>query len=617
MLTDTTSLEYTGIDFDPFAGPQIVAVAPATESQREIWISCVLGGDNASKAFNESVSLKFTGEVDKDKLEKALHDLRERHELLRCAFSGDGKQICIFENQYHELLYEDVSHLTIEQKEELIANEAQQEVLHVFDLLNGPLFISKLVKLSPDNYLLTLTAHHIVCDGWSISLIMQELGKLYSAHVQNIPVHLSPSVSFNEYANDKAIFYNSKEYKTIEDYWIKQYKENIPAVNLTTDFPRPAVRNYASTRLDFKVDAQLTLALKQLSNKSGCSFVTTLISGFEVFLHLLTGSDSLVLGLPAADQAATGHYNLVGHCVNLLPLKSYVDSKSSFNNYLKLRKKEILDSFDHQQFTFGSLLKKLNIPRDASRVALVPVVFNVDMGMNDGVSFHGLRYEFISNPRAFETFEIFLNISGAGDALTFEWSYNTQLFKAETIGWMMDGFKSVLKTVVENPEITIAEINLNDKKGVQDKLKQSNTPAVSYPRNKPAHYLIDETAAKFPTKTAIVFGDRKINYKQVNETANQVAHYLIDKGIKAGDVVGVAIDRSPDMLVSILAVMKSGAAYLPLDMIYPNGRIRFMLEDTAAECIITNKKYGGNFRAKEFFIEDVLSASVSYSKDSP
>jgi amino acid adenylation domain-containing protein len=617
MVTSTSSLEYTTIDFDPFAGLQILAVAPVTEPQKEIWVSCVLGGDDASRAFNESISLNFTGELQKEKLERALHELKERHELLRSAFSADGNHIFISENQYKELPYEDLSNLELEQQEQLIANEARQEVLYVFDLFNGPLFKAKLLKLSGEKHVLTLTAHHIICDGWSLSLIIQELGKLYSGYMQNIQVELQSAVSFNAYANEKLLFYKTEKYKAIEEYWLKQYKEDIPTVSLTTDFPRPAIRTYASQRLDFKFDATLTLSLKQLANKSDCSFVTTLIAGFEVFLHLVTGHDSLVLGLPSADQAATGQYNLVGHCVNLLPLKSRVNSKSSFKDYLKLRRKDILDAFDHQQFTFGSLLKKLNLLRDASRVAMVPVVFNVDMGMNDGVSFYGLQHKLISNPRAFETFEIFLNITGSEESLVFEWSFNTYLFQAQTINNMMEGFKNILKSVIDNPSIAIEDISLDNKIDLSVKRNQRDAATVFYPRDKSVSRLISETAEKFPIKTALVFADRKISYKELNRKSNQFANYLISEGIKAGDIVGVALERSPEMLITLLAVMKTGAAFVPLDVLYPTDRIQYMLDDTSARCIIVNKRHKGKYNSPEVFIEDVLPELASFSKGDP
>jgi len=619
MVKNIAPQEYTTVDFDPFSGPEIAAVAPATESQKEIMISCLLGGDAANRAFNESISVKFTGTLNKEALKNALHDLTDRHEALHSAFSGDGKQICILSNSARHLDYKDISQFTTVQQEEIISDAAHLEALQVFDLLNGPLFQSKLLKLSDTEHYLTITAHHIVCDGWSLNIILQELGKLYHSHLQNTFADLPDATSFSEYANEQQIFYESAEYKQIENYWVKQYKDNVPVLNLATDFPRPALRTYKSNRIDYKVNSDLTGDLKKLSYQSGCTFITTLIASFEVFLHLFTGQETFALGLPAAGQAATGSYHLVGHCVNLLPLKTVVNTKFTFHEYLKERKRTILDSFEQQEFSFGSLLKKLNIPRDASRVALVPVVFNVDMGMNDGVHFYGLTHELIGNPREFETFELFLNVSGSEKSLTFEWSYNTQLFRAETINRMMEGFSNVLKTIVEDPFITIENIPLTDTRNLLEKLSEWNATEAPYDRQIPVHQLIAEAAAKFPGNTALVFKDKKITYKTLHETANQLAHYLIEKGIKTGDVVGVALDRSPEMIISLLAVMKSGAAYVPLDPEYPADRIQYMLEDSSAKLLISSEKYKGKLTSDiiEFIIENEMSDVLHLSKSTP
>jgi len=620
MVKNIIPIEYTTVDFDPFAGPEIAALAPATESQKEIMISCLLGGDAANAAFNESISLRLSGNVNKEALEKALHDLTDRHDALRSAFSGDGKQICIFNNSYSKLDYKDISDFHAEEQREILSDQAHREVSRVFDLLNGPLFRMKLLKLSHNEFYLTITAHHIICDGWSLNIILQELSRLYSGYVQNTFVDLPAAVPFSAFANEQHAFYESDEYKQIENYWINQYKDDAPVLNLATDFPRQVSRTYKSKRLDCEVRPDLVCALKKLSNKSGCSFITTLIASFEVFLHRLTGQQTFVIGLPAAGQAATGNYNLVGHCVNLLPLKTVVNSNCSFKDYLKLCKKDVLEALEQQRFSFGSLLKKINIPRDSSRVALVPVVFNVEMGMNDGVSFYGLTYDLISNPREFETFELFLNISGSEkSSLTFEWSYNTQLFRQETIQKMMEGFSNVLETVVQDPLIKIENIQLPGTKDLFDKISEGNATEVAYDNNIPVHHLIDKAAAKFPGNTALIFKDKKLSYKTLNDTANQLAHSLIQQGIKAGDLVGVALDRSPEMVISLLAVMKSGAAYIPIDPEYPADRIQFMLHDSSAKMLVSSAFYKGKFNAgiTEFLIGNGLPGLESFSKNAP
>ena len=603
------------VDFDPFAGPELIRAVPAIEPQLEIWVSYLMGGEDANRSYNESVSLRMTGPFNHAAMETALQDLIQRHEALRSAFSGDGSKICIYKELPSKLFFEDLSSGNSSEQEKYIADFSTRSAETAFDLLNGPLFRTALFKLDEEEHYLTLSAHHIICDGWSLGILMQDLGKLYSAHAKGQTPFLPDALRLSTYAQEHWEFSQSEQYKKIEQYWIDQYKDNVPVLNIPTDFPRPAVRTYKSHRDDYVIDPELIAAIKKMGGKAGCSFVTTLLASFEVFLYRLTGQNDIVLGLPAAGQSATGNYALVGHCVNLLPLRSHPRGDISFVDYLKKRKKNILDDYDHQQFTFGSLLKKLNIARDASRVPLVPIVFNIDMGLDDGVSFEGLKYKLIYNPREYENFEIFLNTTGSGQSLVLEWSYNTGLFKQATIKRMMDEFESLLKVVVETPEIKIKDIPLISSKALYAKLDDWNNTVADYPKEKALQDLIGDKVRQYPDKVAVQYGERIMTYKNLHETSDQLAALLLDLEVGPGDIIGVAADRSPEMLITLLAIMKSGAAYLPIDPQYPQQRIEYMLEDSSAKVLFTSQKYKKRFQTKatEVLIEDAWMNLRDYS----
>ena len=247
-------------------------------------------------------------------------------------------------------------------------------------------------------------------------------------------------------------FVKSESYKNNVIYWVNKYK-TIPVLELPIDHPRVNPRTYNASRYDYLLSNDIVNALKLTGVKQGCSFVNTLLAAFEIFISGVSGQDEIVVGLPAADQSASGNYNLVGHCVNLLPIKSFIDTELNFEEYLKERKSAILDAYDHQQFTFGSLLKTLKIKRDPSRVPLVPVVFNIDMEMDKGVTFHNLEYSIISNPKQFRNFELSLNLWGSEKAMQLEWSYNSDIFNRETIVNMMVGFENLLQSIVKDPTI--------------------------------------------------------------------------------------------------------------------------------------------------------------------
>ena len=619
MVDTTTNVTVTAVDFDPFAGPEIQRLAPSTEPQLEIWTACLLGGDDASRAFNESISLQFRGKLDKRAMELAWRALIARHEMLRSAFSADGTQFLVFREVVVDLAWLDCSTRTEPEKEQAIADYVLADSFHLFNLLTGPLVKAGLIKLRDDMYHLTITAHHIVCDGWSLGILMQDLSALYSAYVQNRVPDLAPAPLFTQHAMAQRAYAESAEYHETEQFWIDQYRETVPVLSLPTDFPRPALRTYKSNRLDYVLDEALVQAVKAMGVKAGCSFVTTLTAAFEVLLHGLTGQEDIVLGLPAAGQSATNNYRLVGHCVNLLPLRSFPRQNISFLQFLKQRREAILDAFEHQQLTFGSLIKKIKVQRDPSRVSLVPVIFNVDMGLVDDVSFDGLAYTFISNPRQFEAVDLFLNAGGSEKRLTLEWSFNTQLFRPETIDRMMAEFERLLKAVVADPAILIGQIQLADQREQLTQLASWNNTQADYPRHLPLHQLLAQTASLFPQKTALVVNDDRMSFKVLDETASRLAHCLQRNGIGTGSVVGVMLDRSTDLLVTLIAILKAGAAYVPIDPEYPHDRIAFMLTDSNARLLVTSRKYAGRLAqgTREALIEDALAASAAYPAQAP
>ncbi|GAB4045355.1 non-ribosomal peptide synthetase [Spirosoma litoris] len=627
MAESITNVNLIAVDFDPFDGPAIVRLAPATEPQTEIWATCQLGGADASRSFNESVSLRFNGLLDKPALEQAWHALVQRHESLHSAFSADGRQICVFDQLFIDLVYQDCSDKTPAEQEQIIEEYVRQDALYLFDLLNGPLAKVGLIKLSDTAHHFTITAHHIVCDGWSLGIMLQDLSELYSAYTQHKVPALQEAPSYSQYAADQLQFLASETYQQIEKFWVNQYKESVPVLDLPTDFARPTLRTYKIARRDYPMGGKLGLAVKKMGAKAGCSFVTTLLASFEVFLHRLTGQDDIVVGLPTSGQSATGYLGLVGHCVNLLPLRSFPRPELSFLSFLKQRKEDVLDAYEHQQLTFGSLLKKISIVRDPSRIPLVPVIFNVDMGLDDGVNFHGLDYQLISNPREYGAVDLFLNISGSSTTaeLVLEWAYNTQLFKESTIDRMMGEFENVLEAVVENPSILIEDILLADQSEQIRKLTLWNDTQADYPRTSSLQALLDKTAVTYPDKTALVFTKgQTFTYRELNERANQIAHAILQTGLggtKQKAVVGVVLDRSPELVITLLAVLKAGAAYVPIDPEYPHDRVEFMLADSSASVLITAKKYHAAGQTANqttvILIEEVLAKLDTYSKEAP
>ena len=400
-------LTFEAVDFDPFAPNSTTVIS--TEAQREIFTSVLLGGDAANCAYNESVTIKISGPLNKELLKDSFAKVVHRHDALRSTFSEDGHSILI--STTLELPWIETVVHTDEEKYLLVKKVSKDATLQTFDLLNGPLIRVHLISYGVTDFTLVVTGHHIICDGWSLSLMLRDLSIIYSASVKGEMPNLEPAVSFIQYAQELAQEINSKDQEQVESFWVQQFQDEIPVVEFPNDNSRPALRSFHAKRIDAIVPEEIVKGMRDVSKKTNASFVTLMLSAFESFLYHVTGQEDLVVGLPAAGQNVEGRFNLVGHCVNLLPLKSKIQPNQPFNEYLISRKGYLFDAYDHQQFTFGSLIQKLNIHRDPSRIPLVPVVFNVDIGFSEGFHFEGCTFEVSTNPRHFENFEIFVTFT--------------------------------------------------------------------------------------------------------------------------------------------------------------------------------------------------------------
>ena len=571
--------------FNPVAGPEIEKAIYTTKSQSEIWTSCFFGGTDANRAYNLSFTIDFGGLLDSKAMEQAIQTLVNRHESLRACFSTDGVYMSILKELPIGIDKLDLKNLNEESQNASFERYKKQDANYIFDLVNGPLIKVGLVSFSNVKHSLTLNIHHIICDGWSVGIILEELGIIYSALVENKTPQLPESIPFTDYAKEEQLFVNSDDYKEIEKYWHSLYEQSAPVVDLPTDNPRPALRTFESEHLDFVLNSELVASIKKISLDTSTSLNTTMLASFEVFLSQVTGQNDIVVGVPAAGQPVTGMNCLIGHCVNLLPLRSNPEPNISFNNYLNKRKIELFDAYDNQQVSFGHLLQKLNVPRDPTRIPLVPITFSIDLGLTDTVSFSNLEFTLKNNPRSFETFELFLNVSGNEKNLVFEWSFNKFLFSSDTITKMMASFEKILNKIVEDPSHTLEQITFQDYSGIYNKL---NDTEISFP-NISLSELLGKQAEIAPNNTALEYNNTKISYHDLQIKVNQFAHYLEAQGVKSGDYIAVSYPRSPELVYAILAIIQCGAAYLPLDHEYPAKRVEYMMEDSDAKFLLTSK----------------------------
>jgi amino acid adenylation domain-containing protein len=566
---------------------EIESVIKTTNTQLEIWTDCLIGGSDANKAYNLSYSIKFKGHFVLEACENALNSLVQRHESLRASFSLDGISMNIYKEFKIEISHNDISQLKENEKKKSKETIINDEVNSLFDLVHGPLFKVKLIKTDELENIVILTHHHIIGDGLSINIILEELSILYSAYIENTIPKLKNPERFSEYANKVNSLILNSEYKQIEDFWLNIYKESVPVVDLPIDYARPPLRTYQSQRLDFPIDIKVINSLKQLGKSGGCSLATTLLAAFEVFLCKITGQNDLVVGFPVSGNRQYDMKHMIGDCANLLPLRSKIDKKISFLNYLKQRNPQLLEAYSYHQVSFGHLLQKLAIARDPSRVPMVPVTLSVDLNrdIESEFSFIGLTYEFEINSRKYASFEIKLHACMTINGPTLQCSYNSTLFKQETINQMIISFEETINKLISKQNDSIADVINGDYLLDYSSLNNTETP---YPDVSLAE-LLNKQANITPNNVAIEYKNTKISYEGLHIKVNQFSHYLEVQGVRPGDYIAVSFPRSPELVYAILAIIQCGAAYLPLDHEYPTKRIEYMMEDSEAKFLLTSK----------------------------
>jgi len=577
----------SAVDYDPFGdGPTLERTVPTTEPQREVWLATGLTPE-ATLSYNESATLRLRGRVDVEAMREALQDLVDRHEALRATLSPDGLALCIATPSPIDVGVVDLTSLDSAERDRLFETLAIRDVEEPFDLQRGPLFRARIVRLSPDDQAVMLAIHHIVGDGWSYWVMVKELAALYAVRLGQPVEPLPPADSFGNYALAESLA-NSPHFAADERYWLEQFREPPPPLDLPADCSRPPLRSQRAGREDHVLDADLVAAIKKTGAKNGASLFVTLLASFSGFLHRLTRQTDIVVGIPAAGQSLDGHERLVGHCVNLLPLRAVVDPGQSLAVLFKTMRATMLDAYEHQRYTFGTLLKKLPLPRDPSRLPLVSVMFNIDQALDsERTSFPGLEMAYVTNPRHYENFEMFINAAQVGGQLRLECQYNCDLFHARTIRRWLACFETFLRDMTIAPERALGELellSLEDRKIIE----ACSAVEAEYPKLACVHDLVSAQAERSPDAEAIVFGAQTVRYCDLEARSNQLARVLQSRGIGQGALVGLCLERTPDMVIAMLAVLKTGAAYLPLDPAFPEGRLAFMVQDSGLRLVVSS-----------------------------
>ncbi len=602
------------VSYDPFASGGAAGVgweavsrtAPTTEPQRELWTAARFG-EEANLSYNESVTLRIRGPLDPAALADAVADVVVRHDALRATISGDGFSLCIGvadpARHARDVAHIDLSALPDAERAKALADHEAQIVREPFDLTRGPLFRAAILKLAVEDHALTLTAHHIVCDGWSTALILRDLLAAYEARRRGRAPSLDAAPSFVEYARaEAAALGTSPEHRAAEAHWARALTGEIPPLELPLDAARPSVKTYASRRHDHVLGEALVRAVRQAGAKAGASLFQTLLSGFFAFLHRVTGQEDLVVGIPAAGQAIEGREGIVGHCVNTLPIRAQVHRELAPRALLGAVKATMLDAFEHQRCTFGSILRLVKVRRDPSRLPLVSVVFNLDRGLGpNDLPIAGTTTELSTNARAFENFDLFVNAVELGGKVVLECQYNTDLFAPATIARWLATYETLLASLAASAADASATVGAlpmvtaSDREAIARWNAASATP-VDRDELTLAHERLRAAARRHPEKTAIAFDGKAMRYDELDRRSNQLAARLRELGVRRGTMVGLSLERSPELVVGLFGILKAGGAYVPLDPAYPADRLAFMASDAKMPVVVTDRRVAEEVR---------------------
>lgn len=544
------------------------ASAPLTEPQLEILTAAQMG-DEASCTFNESISIALAGDLDPAALEAALNAVIARRDALRGRVGRNDERMH-FESRLaltlspHDFRNEADPDAALAA---LVAADARTP----FDLWAGPLIRAALVQLGARRHVLVLTVHHIVCDGWSTNIILDELATCYRMEQTKQPVPLPDAPSFSQYARDKA---SSREARAADlAYWTSLYGDIPPLPELPTDRPRAQQRNYAGATYTTQFDPSLLAALRRTAAASGATLFSTLFTALQVVIGRLSNVSDVVVGVPVAAQAAEGRPDLVGHCVNMLPFRSPLDWNRPFVSAVRTTAERLAEGFDHSRCTYGTLVRALPIERVADRLPLTEIQFNLER-LSTASDFGDLSVKVVPNDKAAVIFDLCVNIIESAEGLRIDCDYATALFDEATIARWMEHYRLALEGIVAAPEAPLAALEILSTEQKRFVLDAVNDTAAPYPGESCIHDLFAAQAARTPGRVACSDGTGSLTYAELDQRSTALALALLQASPVRRGRIAVAVDRSCTLLVSLLGVMKAGHAYVPLDVRQPVERLR-------------------------------------------
>ncbi|AVD82427.1 non-ribosomal peptide synthetase [Pseudomonas sp. SWI6] len=588
------ALRKEGVDFSQFPIPCDV---PAEDrqalsfAQQRMWFLWHL--DPHSGAYNLPAAVRLKGVLNRQALEQAFASLVERHETLRTVFRQmpDDSLCQVPCEQALSIAWRDLGQWSPEQREAEVAAEAEAQALQPFDLAQGPLLRVRLLRLDEQEHVLLLTLHHIVSDGWSMSVLIDEFCRFYDAHDQGIQPQLAAlQVQYSDYALWQRRWLEAGEQQRQLDYWKAQLGDEHPVLELPTDHPRPVQPTYQGRRHELTLDAQWVEQARALARQQGVTLFMLLLGAFNIVLHRYSGQGDLRIGVPIANRNRNEVEGLIGFFVNTQVLRTRLDGMTTVAELLAQIKAASMGAQDHQDLPFECLVDALKLERSLSYNPLFQVMYNHQPEVADVTRLNvgqGLELSVIEWESRTTQFDLSLDTYEQGGRLNAAFTYACDLFQAATIERFARHWLRVLQAMVGNPGQRIGEIALLDEQEHRQVVEGWGRNEARYPNELTVHELFQAQAARAPDAVALIFEGRRLTYGELNAQVNRLARTLVERGVGREVLVGIALERGLDMVVGLLAVLKAGGGYVPLDPQYPADRLQCMIEDSGSRLILT------------------------------
>ncbi|MCP5102057.1 MAG: amino acid adenylation domain-containing protein, partial [bacterium] len=570
-----------GVSFSPAVPVEKKEYYPVSSAQRRMYVLHQLE-EGKNTTYNEPVIVTLEGNLDRGKLENIFNRLIHRHESFRLSFD------IIAGETVQKVHHPDEIDWSIEEyvcpgKEEDV-NSIIKNFIRPFDLRKPPLFRLGLIKQAEDRFVLVMDLHHTITDGATQAILLEDFTALYKGdELPEMPIQ------YKDFAHRQNRLMESEEMQRQEAYWVKEFGNEIPQVNLPTDYPRPPFLSFEGSRINENIDAQQTGALKEIASKGATTLYNVLLALFNIFLAKLSGLEDIVVGTLLVGRRYAELQHIVGMFVNTLVLRNFPCADKTFTGFVKDIKERTLEAFENQDYQFEQLVEKIVKDRETNRNPLFDVMFILQNLDNPEMDVPGLTLKPYPYEHTNAKFDLRVDFVQQPEDFQMRFEYSTKLFKKSTVKRFISCFKSLVSAVIENPQVRIRDIGIISESEKEQVLYRFNDTEARYPDHKTLDQLFAEQVERTPAKIAVTAQGGTLTYRQLNERAGHLACALRDNGAAPGTIVGLLMNRSVEAVIGILGIMKARGAYLPVDPAYPEERIKYMLTDSGARLVVTTK----------------------------